>query len=283
MTDLQSTLDAARSSGTPVVREIGAPGDRVLYAGVSPIQDVGWAVVMQDISPLKELDRLRTEWVAAVSHDLKNPITAMQISAGLMDRAGPLTDMQRDLLEKMQHSGERLRSLVTDVLDLARLEAGPSLRATAVRPASVVAEAMAEVESLASQKSMTLVTDLSSDLPQALGDASLLARALVNLLSNAVKYTPERGQVTVRAHPQDGELCFEIIDNGPGIRPEAQTRLFEPFYRVSDASEAIEGTGLGLNIVKTIVEKHGGRVWVESEFGVGSTFAFAVPIAGEGE
>jgi two-component system phosphate regulon sensor histidine kinase PhoR len=278
--DLTDTLSAARGAKDSVIREVTAPGGRTLYASVSPVHGVGWVVVMQDITSLKELDKLRTEWVASVSHDLKNPIAAVQLSAGLLEKAGPLTELQREILERMRSSSERLRSLVTDVLDLARLEAGPALRMSAVSPVEVIAETITEVKTLASDKGVALVTDLPANLPSVQGNATLLAQVMANLLGNAVKYTPAGGQVTVRARQKDGTLQIDVVDTGRGIPSEALPHIFDRFYRVSDSEEA-EGSGLGLSIARSIVEKHGGRIWVESKEGQGSTFAFTVPVSQE--
>ena len=279
--DLPMALEEAKRATGPVVREISAPDERTLYASVSPVHNVGWVMVMQDITALKDLDRLRTEWVAAVSHDLKNPITIIQMSAGLMGRVGPLTDEQQELLGRTLNSVERLRSLVIDVLDLARLEAGPTLRVGKVDLGEVIGQAVREIEPLTTENEQILVSDAPPDLPYALGDATLLTRALTNLLSNAVKYTPQRGWVTVRAflaHPQDTVLHVEVQDTGRGIPAEAIPHLFERFYRVPGSEEHAEGTGLGLSIVQSIVEKHGGHIWVDSTLGEGSTFTFTVPI-----
>jgi PAS domain S-box-containing protein len=278
ISDLRAALVAARGSDGPITREIEVDADHTLYASVSPVEGVGWVMVMQDISSLKELDRLRTEWVAAVSHDLKNPITSLQMAVGLLAKSDTLTDSQRNLLAAMRRSSERLRTLVTDVLDLASLEAGPGLRAASLRPTSVIADAVAEVKRLAEDKEITLATDLAPSLPNVRGDAALLARALVNLLSNAIKYTQSGGRVTLRAAPQDGMVRVAVEDTGRGIPAEAIPHLFERFYRVPGSEDEAEGTGLGLSIVKSVVEKHGGDVMVESEVGQGSTFAFTVPI-----
>jgi PAS domain S-box-containing protein len=276
--DLVTALHAARTSPHPVTYEIAAPGERVLYASVSPVRGVGWVMVMQDITPLKELDRLRTEWVAAVSHDLKNPIAAVQMSIGLMEKGGPLTEFQRELLDTTLRSTQRLRSLVTDVLDLARLEAGPAPRPSPVDPRRLVDEAIGELGPLARDKGQDLITVMPADLPPVCGDVSLLTQALANLVSNAVKYTPKQGQITIRTRPAEDALQFEVTDSGRGIPEDALPHLFERFYRVPGSEGAAQGTGLGLSIVKTIVEKHGGRVWAESQEGKGSTFAFTVPL-----
>jgi signal transduction histidine kinase len=134
---------------------------------------------------------------------------------------------------------------------------------------------------MAADKNMSVNANLPSDLPMIRGDATLLTQVLVNLLSNAVKYTPEGGKVSVAASPQDGSLQIEVQDTGQGIPAEAVPNLFDRFYRVPGSEVEIEGSGLGLSIVKSIVEKHGGRVWAESELDKGSTFAFTVPRAQE--
>ena len=278
---LVAALDEARKAKDSIVHEVATPSERTLYASVSPVHDVGWVIVMQDITTLKELDKLRTQWVAAVSHDLKNPIAAVQLSAGLMEKAGPLNEAQKEILAKMQRGGERLRSLVTDVLDLARLEAGPALRLGVVNPVEVIAEAISDAETLAADKGLALMTDLPPALPPVRGDAALLGRVMANLLGNAIKYTPSGGQVTVYAQPKDDVVEVKVIDTGRGIPPESLPRIFDRFYRVPGSEEEAEGTGLGLSIVKSIVEKHGGRIWVESEVGQGSTFVFTVPVGEE--
>jgi PAS domain S-box-containing protein len=277
--DLVAALEQAHKAKDSIVHEVATPSERTLYASVSPVHDVGWVIVMQDITTLKELDKLRTQWVAAVSHDLKNPIAAVQLSAGLMEKAGPLNEMQKEILAKMQRGGERLRSLVTDVLDLARLEAGPALRLGVVNPVEVIAEAISDVETLAADKGLTLMTDLPPALPSVRGDEALLGRVMANLLSNAIKYTSSGGQVTVYAQPKGDVVEVKVIDTGHGIPEDSLPHIFDRFYRVPGSEEEAEGTGLGLSIVKSIVEKHGGKIWVESEEGQGSTFAFAVPVS----
>jgi len=282
MDDLTAALEAARQSADPVVRQVVTPQQRTLYASVSPVKDVGWVMVMQDITPLKELERLRTEWVAAVSHDLKNPITGIKLAVGLMSRAGSLNDRQQEILERAKQSAEHLQTLVTDVLDLARLEIEPTLQAGTVNLAQLVASSVDEVQAQAAAKAQRLRVQVEDELPQAWGDGALLERVLVNLLSNAVKYTPAEGEITVRARSENGSLRVEVQDNGRGIPAESLPRLFDRFYRVPGSESVAEGTGLGLSVVKSIVEKHGGRIWVDSQVGQGSTFSFTVPAAHQG-
>ncbi len=281
VSDLKAALDSARQAARAVVYEIAVPGGSTLYASVSPVHGVGWVMVMQDITPLKELDRLRGEWVATVSHDLKNPINVVRMALDLIEESGPLNEEQTEVLGKAREGSLRMQALVTDVLDLARMEAGAAIRAAPLELFDLLAVALNEVEPLARQRELRLRTDVPPDLPLVRGDAVLLTRAVVNLLSNAVKYTPSGGQVTLRAHAEAGSVQVEVNDTGPGIPEEALPHLFERFYRVPGSDAHAEGTGLGLSIVKSILERHGGHVWVESTVGQGSTFAFVLPAVEE--
>lgn len=274
---LSAALKNAKQNGSRV-REITLDDGCVLYASFSPVQEVGWVIVMQDITTLKQLDRLRTEWVASVSHDLKNPLASVQLSADLLEKMGPLSEKQQRVLQRLKNGAQRLRTLVTDVLDLARLEAGPVPQVTAVSLPTLINAAVAEIDLSAETKQHTIQVNLSPNLPPAAGDPALLLRVLVNLMSNAIKYTPEKGFITIAAcAPTEEALQIAVTDTGSGISSSAIPHLFDRFYRVPGSEADAEGTGLGLNIVKTIVEKHHGRIWVESQPGSGSRFNFTLP------
>jgi PAS domain S-box-containing protein len=273
--DFTAAFDAVRKTGQPSTTEVAGPDGNALNASIAPVHQVGWVVVMQDITPLKELDRLRTEWVAAVSHDLKNPIQVVQLGAVLLEMDGPLNDMQQDRIAIIQRNAEQLSDMVTNVLDLARLEAGPSLRLAPINLLNLIQSTLADLEHLASKKQQALKADLETSLPSIMGDQALLARVVTNLLSNAIKYTPPGGLITIRAHSSGTFAEIEVIDNGPGIPDEALPHLFDRFYRVPGTKA--EGTGLGLSIVKSIVEKHNGTVRVVSTQGQGSNFILSLP------
>lgn len=277
LSDLTKALQSAQQIARPMTCEIASPDSMAFYnASLAPVRDVGWVIVMQDITPLKELDRLRTEWVATVSHDLKNPIQVVQLGAALLEMDGPLNEMQRERIMIIQRSAEQLSALVTGVLDLARLEAGPALRLAPLNLQDVIMAAIAEIQHLATKKQQTIATNLLPDCPVIMGDGVLLGRALVNLLSNAIKYTHTGGEISVRCTVMDEALQIQVADNGQGIPGDALPHLFERFYRVPGTVS--EGTGLGLSIVKSIVEKHGGYVGVSSAPGKGSEFTLALPI-----
>jgi signal transduction histidine kinase len=232
---------------------------------------------MQDITALKELEQLRTEWIATISHDLKNPITAIQLSSSLLRSAGTLNDRQQQVLEGIQTNGRRLIDLVTNTLDLARLETEPTLPRQVIAPSVILAQAFAEVQTLAAARHQTLSYSIDPDIPTIRGDLNALSRALANLLSNAIKYTPDHGAIDVHITEKPYLVQLEVKDTGRGIPTEAIPHLFDRFYRVPGSQDVAEGTGLGLYIVKRIVNRHGGEIWVESEVGKGSTFAFTIP------
>jgi signal transduction histidine kinase len=274
--ELCTALETAQTAQQPMTSEIVGPDNLSLNASFAPVRGVGWVIVMQDITPFKELDRLRTEWVAAVSHDLKNPIQVIQLGAALLEIDGPLNELQLERIKIIQRGTEQLSDLVADVLDLARLEAGPSLRLAPANPVDIITASLAEVEHLVIKKQQQLTSYVAPDLPIIQSDGKLLQRALVNLLGNAVKYTPLGGKIALRAGLIESGLSIEVVDNGQGIPAEALPHLFERFYRVPGSNA--EGTGLGLSIVKSIIEKHNGTIRVTSAQGRGSTFTIALPV-----
>ncbi len=278
LAELNAAVEDAQKTGEPTTGEITLADGTTFRASIAPVHEFGWVIVMQDITPLKELDRLRTEWVAAVSHDLKNPIQVIQLGAALLEIDGPLNALQLQRVSIIQRGTQQLSNLVSGVLDLARLEAGPSLSLEVINPRDLIQSIMAEIEHLATKKDQQLLSHVTPHLPLFYGDSALLQRAIVNLLSNAIKYTADGGTITLRISATNNQVQFEVADNGQGIPPESLPHLFDRFYRVPD-TEA-EGSGLGLSIVKSIVEKHNGNIQVASIEGQGSTFTVTLPIAG---
>lgn len=274
---LDAVLTASDESS--FVEEVSMPLGRTLQASASHVRDVGWVIVMRDVTSFKELDRLRTEWVASVSHDLKGPMATVQLSADLIEMAGPLNQMQQRKLQAVADAIERMRSLVTGVLDLARLEAGPTFRNEVVCLSEVLRSVNEELRPLAEARAQALTLIIPNELPPVSGDKQLLTRACANLVHNALKYTPPQGWVRLSATVDGAMVVVKVADDGPGIPLELQSRLFEPFFRGTRATSQIEGTGLGLSIVKSIIEKHRGTINVESSLGAGAVFSFRIPIA----
>jgi two-component system phosphate regulon sensor histidine kinase PhoR len=255
--------------------------------GAAEGEAIGGAVlVLHDITELRRLERVRRDFVANVSHELKTPLTAVQGFAETL-LAGALEDAQnnRRFVEIIRDHAARMGALTSDLLKLSQIEAG--MLEMEMRPVSlpeVVAACADTVRLRAGQKQLSLALDCPGDLPRVRGDARHLREVLDNLLANAVQYTPAGGQICVSAarHEDNGRLAVRVTvaDTGIGIPREYHHRIFERFYRVDrDRSREAGGTGLGLAIAKHIVEAHEGRIWLESEVGQGSRFHFTLPVA----
>ncbi len=236
----------------------------------------------------KELEQVKADFYSMVVHDLRGPagsiFTAIQM---LLDgEFGPLSPEQREILSLAKEAVEKQLTLINDYLDYSKIEAGYLKLALGEADLREVVRGSAELARLqAEAKGQSLVLELPEEPVTARVDAERLKQVLDNLLSNAVKYTPEGGRIAVHLHVEGEHAVFRVSDTGPGIPPEHLPALFTKYHRVpGKATRAVQGTGLGLLIVKEIVEAHGGRVWAESEGvpGKGATFTFVIPLAGPG-
>jgi PAS domain S-box-containing protein len=230
---------------------------------------------------LRELDRLKDEFVALVSHELRTPLTSIRgyLELVLDGEAGDVTDEQRQFLAVVERNADRLLALVGDLLFLAQIEAGKlSLEFGAVDVGAVASESVDAARPVADDKGITLSLAIGP-VPLLAGDGARIGQLVDNLVSNAIKFTPEGGRVDVRVRARNGSAVIEVRDSGIGIPPDEQERLFERFFRSSNAAERqIPGTGLGLAISKAIVEAHAGAIGVKSEVDVGTTFRVSLPI-----
>jgi len=264
--------------------EIPLDDGRTLFANLSPVSIgnkgiIGWIATMQDVSYFKELNDLKNDFVNAVSHDLRSPLSSILIATHLMTQTGPANEMQKDLLGTIEKKVKTMSRLIHDLLDVGKIEAGIDIDLKPVMITPIIQDVIFNLMSQAEQKEMKLSGDIAPDLPPMQGNETRLQQVFHNLVGNAIKYTPEHGQVTVKAFLQDNEIRVEIADNGLGIPAADQPHIFEKFYRVrGEHVKSIKGTGLGLAITKGIVEKHNGRIWLESVFGEGSTFIIALPL-----
>lgn len=248
---------------------------------------------------LKELDQMKTNFLSTVSHELRTPLTSVMGFARILQKKfestlfPPLSQLDdkkvqkamRQVMDNAQiivEEGTRLTTLINDVLDLAKMEAGRidwNMRELHIE--DIIDRAIAATSSLFANKPVQLRKDMDADLPAFEGDRDRLIQVVINLISNAVKFT-DQGSVTCKASVRDGELVVGVVDTGCGIKPEDQPLVFEKFKQVGDTlTDKPQGTGLGLPICKEIIEHHGGRLWLESELGVGSTFLFSVALPGK--
>jgi two-component system NtrC family sensor kinase len=257
--------------------EVHLDDDRIFSAQYTPIKGVGAAITMQDISYLKELNRLKDYFVHTVSHDLRSPLTAVLGYAELLERVGVLNEQQKEFIRRIQSSVEDITALINDLLDLGRIEAGFDSRREPIHLESILRYSLSNFETSITKRNQNLETDISPDLSLLRGNPIRLRQMFDNLLSNAIKYTPENKKIGVKLHQEDSQIIFKISDQGPGIPPEDQPHIFEKFYRASNIETDASGSGLGLAIVKTIVESHNGRIWVESKVETGSTFFVVLP------
>jgi PAS domain S-box-containing protein len=265
--------------------EVLLPNGRAYLASVSNVEIEGQAVgrvcVLRDVTKLKELDTLKSDYVANVSHDLRTPITLIHGYAHMLEMVGQLNEQQNDYLQKMVSSLDGMSRLVNNLLDQNRLESGAGIKFEMVSACEPVEQVVNNLQMLAGQRKVRIKTEFppqGADL-KVEADPVLLHQALFNLVENAVIYSRSEGRVIVRVQPQTNRVVYEINDNGIGISPMDQPRIFEKFFRGHQDDQAeIQGSGLGLSIVAAITEQHGGKVWFESQLGKGSTFYLAIPL-----
>ncbi len=253
-------------------------GERVLNAQLTIIEGVGRSAVMQDITHLKQMDRAKSDFVATVSHDLRSPLTSILGYLELIYRSGPLNEQQEKFAENMRGSVHSITSLITELLELSRIESGYDVDLEMV---DMVQVARQSIEGLAHQlevKQHTLKAQLTPNLPPVHGNLVRLRQLMNNLVGNAIKYTLPGGQVGISLSQDEGLIILEVSDTGVGIPIEDQPYVFDKFYRSERVVGDFEGTGLGLAIVKSIVDQHCGRIWLQSREGKGTTFTVVLPI-----
>ncbi len=260
----------------PYRNEISVDDGRVFIAQASPVPQVGTSVVLHDITKLKEIDRLKTDFVNTVSHDLRSPLTAVYGFVGLIDRVGPTNQQQSEFIRHIQASLQNITSLINDLLDLGRIEASQDMLAVDVNLRDILQQVIDSLQYQSIEKLQEVVLSAPHELPVIRGNPLHLQRMATNLIENSIKFTPVGGRIDIRCRAEAGQLILEVADNGLGIPLDDQPHVFDKFYRGSNVSEATQGTGLGLSIVKSIVEKHLGRVWLESSPS-GTTFTIILP------
>lgn len=278
LTLLQSTTTENQSA------EIVMEDKRTYLATASSVmvegRQIGRVCIMRDITHFKELDSMKSEFVATVSHDLRSPLTLMRGYATMLEMVGELNEQQQGYVKKIISGVENMSRLVNNLLDLGRIEIGVGLQVEHVTVLDIIERVTSVLQLQAAHKNIELSVELPKDMPHAVeADETLLNQAVYNLVENAIKYTPNDGRVVLRTLSQPGYLTFSVEDSGLGIAPEDLPRLFEKFYRGKQREARIQpGSGLGLAIVHSIATNHGGRVWVDSELAKGSTFYLQIPL-----
>jgi PAS domain S-box-containing protein len=260
--------------------EVQGQDGRVFDTTLVLVPQAGAVATLHDVTHFKELDAMKSEFVATVSHDLKSPLSLIYGYASALAESPTLDTDDQIYLDAVLQGVQKMKQIISTLLDLAEIETGIDEIRESVQLADLVLENVYVFKNKARAKGVDLVSEIPADLSPVLGHAVRLGQALVNLIDNAVKYTPSGGRVLVSAQQEADEVVVRVTDTGPGIPKAQQAGLFGKFYRVGgQATRDMEGHGLGLAITKSVVETHGGRVWVESTVGQGSTFAFALPAA----
>jgi two-component system, OmpR family, phosphate regulon sensor histidine kinase PhoR len=271
-------LQQAARSGVSFAGEIEWPDKRVFSAAITSVKEGGCVVVLHDVSRFKELEKVKDEFIATASHDLRNPITSINGFSHLIRKAGPLNDLQSDFMTRIQDAAVHMSQLVDNMLNLAKMDLGQDHKQEAVDLSILLAKVADEFHPHAQAKGQSLVLEQATHGSQVSGDPLQLLQALRNLVGNAVKYTPENGSITIGLEQKEGRSWIKIRDTGYGIPAASLPFIFNRFYRVRNTGQSeVEGNGLGLAIVKSIIEQHEGEVTVESEPGLGSCFTVSLP------
>jgi NtrC-family two-component system sensor histidine kinase KinB len=290
---MSADLAAGKVDLEPSIQTLTVAGsDRSFNYGIQTVRSeegeiVGYLFRLQDVTTFRKVDELRTKMISTVSHELRTPLTSMGMSLELLLEDGMaenLDQVQKELLGNLHEDVGRLGAFVNDLLDLSRIDTGQArFTFRACSPRALADEVARRFDPIAVKQEIQIdTTGVGHELPMVLADSERIAQVFSNLLTNAIRYTPYRGTISVGAVADGEEVRFWVRDNGPGIPGDEVERIFDRFYQIRDDQRA-GGSGLGLSIVKEIVEAHRGRVWVQSAAGFGSSFYFTLPLAGRSE
>jgi len=272
-------LDDARASQRSSSGEVLWPDQRTFVALISPIEDGGQVAILHDVSHFKDLEKVKNEFIATASHDLKNPITTISGFSNLLEQAGPLTEQQHEFVNYIKSASHTMAELVQNMMSLAQMDLEIQKNYVPVDLQKLLKEMVNEFALQIGKKGQSLkFTPLSTPVHVS-GDPMQLNQLLRNLLGNAIKYTPNGGTIRLNSKVEGSQISINVQDNGFGIPTADLPFIFDRFYRVREGkSSEVEGNGLGLAIVKSIVENHSGTISVESEVGKGTCFSISLPV-----
>ncbi len=275
--DVVTFITQPAGSGINQHVQIETESNRLFDATLSPIEEVGRVVILHDITRLHEISQLKSDIISAVSHDLRSPLTAILGYIELLERAGPLNELQLGFVEHVAESVQKITAFVTELLDVDRLEEGAVLRLERCSLSEIIQAVVETYQLPIKNKRQRLLVQLEPGL-QVLADRNRLYQAFSNVLANAHKYTQEAGEIVITSRLHEQQVIIEFKDNGIGISPQDQVRIFEKYYRGANTAGDYQGTGLGLYIVRSIIEGHDGRVWLHSENKQGTQVVIVLPI-----
>ncbi len=257
--------------------EIDGADGQTFSAVISPVEGIGLAINLHDITSLKQSNQAKTDLIQMVSHQVRSPLTAILSYLEFLMRTGNLTESQLEFSYQVRHNVQLITDTINDLLNLGKVEAGVAEHQEKVSVESAARYAYEALRSRAEAKGQQIVF-IADDVPDVVGNPVQLRQAFMNLVENAIKYTPEGGKVEIQIFKEGGQIVSCVSDSGIGIAPADQPRIFDKFYRAHDVSSDYEGTGLGLAIVKSIIDAHGGRIWVDSHIGDGTVFTVVLPV-----
>lgn len=267
--------------------------NKVIKSIISPMftrnkDYVGYIIVLIDMTKEAEMDKMRSTFISNVSHELRTPVTVLRSYIDTLYNYGNEFDYdtQKEFIGTIEQEIVRLQSMVNDILDFSRMESNAPMEKDLNNILEVVDNCVKHIEVLGKEKNLSIVVEKDENIDSFMFNYNGIERALTNFLSNALKYSPENGTIVVTAHTlkDTNEVEVTVADNGCGIAPEHQKKIFDRFYRVENNIHTVKGTGLGLHLVKTTIEKyHNGRIFVRSKVGEGSTFGFVLPMSMEVE
>nr|WP_315157030.1 ATP-binding protein [uncultured Flavobacterium sp.] len=237
--------------------------------------DIGDVIILRNITPFKELDFAKTNFIATISHELKTPISTMKLSLNLLENehTGPINEEQKHLIESIKDDGERLLKITGELLELSQVETGNiKLNIEKSNPYEIVHYATEAVKMQAEQKQIELLIETDENLPMVKADSEKTSWVLINFLTNAIRYSSEKSTIKLRLESKDHQILFTVIDTGKGIDNRYLAKVFDKYFQIPGSHKT--GTGLGLAISKEFIEAQGGTIGVESELGLGSTFYF---------
>lgn len=259
---------------------------RVIKSIISPMftrhkDYVGYIIVLIDMTKEAEMDAMRSTFISNVSHELRTPVTVLRSYIDTLYNYGNDFDYdtQKEFIGTINQEIIRLNGMVNDILDFSRMEANAQMEKSLNSIYEVVDNCVEHVQRLTNEHNLTISVNKEENIPEFLFNYDGIERALTNLLSNALKYSPENGEIKVNLRKNDEEIELTVTDQGCGIAPEYQKKIFDRFYRVENNIHTVKGTGLGLHLVKTTIEKyHNGKIFVHSQVGQGATFGIVLPI-----
>ena len=265
--------------------EVRMGDDRFVLVFVSPVWDDyttltetdqdGWVIVLHDVTHLRAAEEVKAQFIQAAAHDMRNPVGVTMTSLGTLQSIIE-DEMAQEVIEVALSGVNRLQKLIDDLLHLERIENGYVFNKDDIDITEIIYEVKAQMAPLAAERDQSCQVEIQNELGYVYADAHWISRALMNYVSNAVKYTAPGDEIIIRAFTKQDVVHIEVVDHGPGIPLDVQSRLFERFYRVQESSGE-RGTGLGLAIVRSVVEAHNGGVYMRSQVGEGSTFGMALP------